>query len=447
MRQVMRTAGTRIDALDAARFLALAGMMCTHLWLVDENGLTPPITAVLSGKASALFAVLAGAGIALTSHRALERGRARAARLNLLGRGLALIVIGLTLGISQPDVLVILAFYGVMFLLAMPFLRMRARALVIIAVIWAIAWPICSHVLRGELLGVQDHAMSPEWLLLVLAPGDLVLMLLLTGAYPAMTWLPYILLGLAIGKALLARRDAVSVPAERDEPERSRASATPDEPVTRGPGRLPWWLLGAGSAVALIAFLLARLVGDAEARAVALTVNNVIEDPAELAQLGREELEKNAYGVTDPYPIWRLFATGPHTGTPPDLLITGGIAAAIIGLCLLLLGRLGPRARLALAPVLGAGAAPLTVYSAHVIGIVIIDQISTYFADSTSAPLPVSWWLIASGPGLWALHVVLALVLGFVLRLAGVRGPLEALVSQCGRLLARLAPGTREPSS
>lgn len=56
-----RQRADRLIGLDLARFLALIGMMATHVWAFDiATGGHTPITEVLSGKAAALFAVLAG---------------------------------------------------------------------------------------------------------------------------------------------------------------------------------------------------------------------------------------------------------------------------------------------------------------------------------------------------------------------------------------------------
>lgn len=381
----------RIHGLDLARFLAIAGMMGTHLWLFDELGETPSLVAALSGKASALFAVLAGVGTMLTGSRSADGGRG--ARRNLAGRGLALVVIGLTLGQLYPPVLVILAYYGVMFLLAVPLLRLPPARLLGAAVLWALLWPVCSHLLRDG-LGLDASPDSPRWSSLG-EPVPFALELLLTGAYPALSWMSYLMLGMAIGAALAG-------------PERTR----PARPLLFG---------GAGVAAlaALLGVLCARLFG---ARLLAADLG--FRGP-EGRRIGVEELAAGAHGVAPSDSPWYLLSTGPHTGTPFDLLITGGTAAAVIGLCLLFGPRSGPRARGALAPVLGAGAAPLTVYSLHVLA-----AAAAWSGDRLSA-----WWV--SSPQLWALHLAGALAIGLLLRLTGRRGPLEALVSACGRLLAR----------
>ena len=83
----------------------------------------------------ACFALLAGVGIALMSggRRPLE-GRARAAaRAGLLVRGLLICAIGLALAYTQPDLEIILAFFGLYFIFAIPLLGLRP------SVLWKVA--------------------------------------------------------------------------------------------------------------------------------------------------------------------------------------------------------------------------------------------------------------------------------------------------------------------
>ena len=55
----------------------------------------------------------------------------------------------------------------------------------------------------------------------------------------------------------------------------------------------------------------------------------------------------------------------PHSGSTLDLLHTSGVAAAVVGVCLLL-GRLGDWLELdLLLPLRGAGAMTLSLYTAH----------------------------------------------------------------------------------
>jgi hypothetical protein len=139
-------------------------------------------------------------------------------------------------------------------------------------------------------------------------------------------------------------------------------------------------------------------------------------------------LERRRYGTTPTDTWWWLAVDSPHSGSPLDLAHTTGTALAVLGAMLLLTHPAGsasssgcrPRvlAKVARQPVIvpaALGAAPLTLYTLHVIG-------------------------LAAHPGngtddvaLWVTHVLIATAIGALLWLAGHRGPLEAVVSAAGR--------------
>ncbi len=85
--------------------------------------------AIAAGRASALFAVLAGVGIALGTGgpAPVSGGRAHAAAAaGLVVRGVLVALVGFALVELKPPVAVILAYYGLLFVLATPLLRLRA---------------------------------------------------------------------------------------------------------------------------------------------------------------------------------------------------------------------------------------------------------------------------------------------------------------------------------
>lgn len=415
-----RQRADRLIGLDLARFLALIGMMATHVWAFDiATGGHTPITEVLSGKAAALFAVLAGIGIVLTSRRDLAAGSPAAARLNLFGRGFALLVLGLTLGVLPGGIYVIIAYYGVTFWLAIPAVTWRPRTLLIVAAVWAVVWPICSQALRVPLSGVDSPEIgSASWF--DVASGGFARGLLLTGVYPALTWIVYVLVGMAVGRLLM---DA-------------RANGTLRRFALR--------LAAIGLVVAIAADRLAALllgpVGGVQGIARAWT-GGLEPDPTTISAV-EDALAEGMYGTSPTESFWWLVARAPHSGTTLDLVFTIGIAALVIGLCLALGTVLNRGWSLALLPATGAGAAPLTVYSAHVfmasVGALIAAIAGTY-ADTA--------WLISS-PQLWLVHVAGALLLGWIIALTKRRGPLETLVHAAGRALTVAAnrPG-RTPAT
>src|SRR5690606_18319682 len=90
----------RIVGLDVARWLALVGMIATHaLRPVEANGHATLVESVAAGRASALFAVLAGVSLALMSGgpRPLVGRDLRAAAAGLAVRALLIGAVGLLL--------------------------------------------------------------------------------------------------------------------------------------------------------------------------------------------------------------------------------------------------------------------------------------------------------------------------------------------------------------
>ena len=125
----------RVVGLDMARCLALIGMIATHLLArFDEQGVTF-VHQLTGGRASGLFAVLAGVSLALMSGRSVPpQGRERlATSLGLAVRALFIAVLGLLLGDVGSGIAVILTNYGLLFLLGIAFLGLGARSLAVLS--------------------------------------------------------------------------------------------------------------------------------------------------------------------------------------------------------------------------------------------------------------------------------------------------------------------------
>ena len=210
-------------------------------------------------------------------------------------RALLIAALGLTLGILDSGLAVILTYYGLMFLLALPFLGLRAPWLALLSAAWLVVVPVLSHELRPHLPAPRGD--NAAWGQLA-DPVPMAWELLLTGYYPALPWLAYLFAGMAIGRSDLARRT-----------------------VQAG-------LLVGGVAVAVAA----TRVSDA------LTADRFSED--ELAQFGF-----GMYGTTPTDRSDYLLLVAPHSSTPFDLAQTIGSAAAVIGGCLLVLSLLPPPGR------------------------------------------------------------------------------------------------------
>lgn len=307
----------RIAGIDAARAVALVGMFATHLLPLSGADGRETLTGVLAdGRASALFAVLAGVGVALSTGGPTPPAGGREHRVaatGLLVRGVLIGLIGLLLGGLDPPVAVILAYYGLLFVLATAFLRLGPRVLAALAVLSCALTPVLSQVLRAGLPSGPGEQPGPGALA---DPGALLGTLGLAGYYPVLTWLTYLFAGMAAGRLDLRRpRAAVG-------------------------------LLVGGVALAVAAAVTSTLL--------------VAAGP-----LTSSGLEQRRYGTTPTDTWWWLAVDTPHSGAPLDLAGTTGSALAVLG-AMLLIGRVA-------APALwlpaAMGAFPLTAYALHVLAV------------------------------------------------------------------------------
>ncbi len=247
-------------------------------------------------------------------------------------RALLVATLGLALGGLDSGLAVILTYYGVLFLLGLPFVGLGPRGLLTLAAAWAVAAPVVSHLVRP---GLPPRSFDVPSFASLADPGALLSDLLLTGYYPAVPWLAYLLAGMAVGRLDL----------------RSRAVAT----------RLA--LGGLAAAVTAVA------------ASTALLAVPALRDPLAADALPgttADEVLRNAAGgmagVTPTDGPWQwLLVAAPHSATPFDLVQTTGSALAVIGLCLLVVGALRGRIQHAVAVVFGAGTMTLTLYSLHVL--------------------------------------------------------------------------------
>jgi uncharacterized membrane protein YeiB len=373
-----RAAG-RLVGVDAARGTALLGMMAVHVFpAVDAAGETHVAYVVAAGRAAALFAFLAGVGIALsTGGPRPPQGRALAAACaGLAGRAGFLLVLGLLLGAVRAPPLVILAYYGVLFLLALPFVALRPPTLLLAALLCAVAMPLLSHLLRGGLPPAPP--VDVTW---GIPLPEAVRRLALTGSYPALPWLTYVLAGLAVGRLRL------------------------------GSARVAGRLVLLGGAVAVGAKLASAWLLDRAGGVAALADGGSFS-----VERAQRALDAGLLGTTPADdPTWLLVAA-PHSGTTLDLAHTTGTAALVLGLSLLA----ARGVRRALLPLACAGSMTLTLYCLHVLAL------------REDGPL-----LLRDAAVLWWLHAAVALVLATAWRSLVGRGPVEALAAGLSGALRR----------
>ena len=376
-------ASARVVGVDVARAVALLGMMSVHvLPELDADGSITPAYLVFAGRASALFALLAGTGLALMTGGARPRLRpARAVAASVLARAAVVALVGLLLGQLSPPVAVILTNYGLFFALALPALWLPPRALAALAALWVVGAPLLSHLARS---GLPPGPGDQPSLSLLAHPVELARALTVTGYYPALQWVAYLLAGVAVGRLALGRR------------------------------RTAAWLVAGGVLLAV----LARVASDVLLRTGLSTLRAA--GPADLVPGGptgeavaRLQLQ-GRFGVPPTTTWWWQAVASPHTATPFDLAHTIGCALAVLGLALLLTraAATGPRPARGLVAVLAAtGSMTLSIYAVHVL-------------------------TLAAGVGpadrdlLLLLNVLLAVVLATAWRRAHRRGPLEHLVAR-----------------
>ncbi|TWH05001.1 uncharacterized protein DUF1624 [Nocardioides sp. J9] len=374
----------RLVGIDVARTVALLGMIATHV--LDGRTASGDLTLVQSvagGRASALFAVLAGVSIALISGgtepvRGAERTRTV---LGLAARAVLVAAIGLVLGGLETGLAIILAYYGVLFLLGLPFVALRALPLAVLAGVWLVVAPVVSHLVRPEL---PERVYESPDLGRLAEPGPLLADLLLSGFYPALPWLAYLLAGMAIGRTDLSG------------------------------WRTPLRLAAAGAGLAVVATAVSRLfTASLEVRTVLVPYRVTTEEQV------LRILADSQHGSTPTGGAWQwLLVVSPHSATPLDLAHTIGTSMAVIGVALVLVAVLPRWGRAGLAVVAGAGAMPLSLYTLHVV-----------------MRTPEVW--PAEVEGSFGQHVLVVLGTGAVFALLGRRGPLEWVVGWPGRRLRR----------
>lgn len=302
---------TRLVGVDVSRGLAILGMFVAHLALPFDGSW------LADGRPSALFALLAGTGLGFMTARAWAGGRIDPVALavqrgRILRRAAVLYVLGLGLMLLGTPVVVILGSYAVMFALMIAFLRARPAALLGWAGLIVIIAPPVVAALRLWVNGEPEAAYGPP-----------VLFEMATGYYPALSWIAYLLVGLAIARLELGRL------------------------------RVQALLLGAGVLTAAAGY--------------------------GLGAWAEEALGESASAFAS-----ALVSPQPHTDSAPELIGNAGFAVALIALSLLTT-RVAA-ARFVLYPVAATGRLSLTVYSAHIVYIAVLGEDAVWYPTS-QAPL------------------------------------------------------------
>ncbi len=177
--------GVRFSGIDAARGLAIIGMMAAHVWPRDES----QGELLVDGRPSILFAVVAGVALGIvTEGAARDRERRTTARWRLVIRAALLIALGLLLWMLPHGVAIILDYYGIMFVLLIPLLFLPRAVLGVLGAVLLVVAPL----LRDEIVASGTELERP-WAAAV--------EYLFTGYYPALLWLPLLIAGLLCARS------------------------------------------------------------------------------------------------------------------------------------------------------------------------------------------------------------------------------------------------------
>lgn len=324
----------RILGLDIARGLAILGMAGAH---IGETEAFDPLdlstwTDLVHGRSSILFAVLAGISIALMTGRSTLPAPERmpTIRLQLVGRGAVIFVIGLALEMLNTPIAVILTLYGLLYVAVIPFLRWQPWKLLIAAGILALTAPTLLALLAA----------------LTLNPYGAGISLVLYGSYPITAWLAFVLAGMALGRLHVEKLETAAI------------------------------TFGAGVGLMITGYGLG-LVG-----AVA-GITGSTSDGGWSSGSGAASgwsTYPDALAAADPLGavLRAIFGVDPHSGGTAEILGSGGFALCVIALCVLLSRPL----RWALLPLGALGSMPLTAYSVHVLSVALIGGPGGFFSSN-----------------------------------------------------------------
>ncbi|PRI11616.1 DUF418 domain-containing protein [Leucobacter massiliensis] len=396
-------ASGRLLGLDLFRAVAVFGMLVAHVgpaaWTPGEGFGTVHVEwEIFHSRMPAMFAF--AAGLSLNLGRAHASGAAQPAVVPTLIRAALLAACGFALTWLGTPVVVILTSFAVWFVLVLPLRRLGAPALLIVAGAWAVLGPAASFLLRRS----------------ITLPGNALWDALVAGDYPAMTWMPFVVAGLGVGRLELSSK------------------------------RIRLRLAAAGAALIGIGYLLSGLLlsGGLTARILDTLPAGADGDAAQ--QFARRFFAES--GVTDTGSWLWLLVPAPHSGSWADVL-------GCLGVCLLLLAVLLPIGELSrwaengrpagqravgLLVTLAAplGTMVLSVYAAHIVAMAVITAATGHSFSGAQSPLML-------------LGFTLGLMLFSVLWLRRFpRGPLEWLLGRATAVIERMgrraSAGSTRPS-
>lgn len=190
-------AAARIRGIDAARAIAILGMVMVHFTMSGPGGADGQPAALPDGprgRAAILFVLLAGIGVTLLDRsRSASRSRTRQ---KLLWRSVVLLPVGLALQELDHGAAVILQDYALLFWVALVAVALSDRWLLGAAAVAFFVGPgihVAAEALRPDLVDGSPTALTDPL-------GRIVMGLVLTGPYPLVTWTAPLLFGMWLGR-------------------------------------------------------------------------------------------------------------------------------------------------------------------------------------------------------------------------------------------------------
>lgn len=187
----------RLTGIDAARAVAILGMIAVHAIPRGDNAGADWIVRIAYGRASLLFVVLAGIGVGLLT-RPAQSPRGSGVPSALLWRTPLLLVGGLALQLLDHDANVILPTYAALFVLAAIFVRASNTVLLATAIgsmlIGPVVWLVAQ---RGGQFTMEPPILGDP-------PVQVLGDVLATGPYPLVTWAGPFLLGIWLARMELS---------------------------------------------------------------------------------------------------------------------------------------------------------------------------------------------------------------------------------------------------
>jgi len=190
----------RIIGFDFARGLAIIGMVIVNFKVVMSNqtsGWIYELTDILSGKAAALFVVLAGLGMSLMYNSALRKNdneKIKQVRFGLLKRAAFLFVVGLSYYFIWPAD--ILHYYGLYLTIGVLVLGVNRKWLITLSIFIIIAY--------SALCLLFDYERGWNWSTLeyidFFTIQGFFRNLFFNGFHPVFPWIAFLLTGIWIGR-------------------------------------------------------------------------------------------------------------------------------------------------------------------------------------------------------------------------------------------------------